>query len=68
MELPLGVINHRLGREGVHFPAQKEIFPDSFPPLPAEEMMFLHQSELVSDYHIADPGAEVKIPVPGRGE
>lgn len=42
MELLLGVINHRLGRESVGLPAQKEIFPEYFSPLPAEEMMFLH--------------------------
>lgn len=48
MELPPGVINHSLGRESAGLSAQKEIFPDNFPPLPAEEMMFLHQSGLVS--------------------
>lgn len=68
MELPLEVINHSLGRESADLPAHNEILPDYFPPLPAEEMMFLHQSGLVSDNHIADPGAEVKIPVPARGE
>lgn len=68
MELPWGVINHRLGRESAGLAAQKEIFPDYFPPLPAKEMMFSHQSGLVSDNHIAVPGAEVKIPAAGRGE
>lgn len=48
MELPLEVINHSLGRESADLPAHNEIFPDYFPPLPAEEMMFLHQSGLVS--------------------
>lgn len=66
MELPLGAINYRPGRESVGLPAQKEIFPDYFPPLPAEEIIFLHPSGLVSDNHIADP--KVKIPVAGRGE
>lgn len=48
-------------------PAQKEIFPDYFPPLAAEEMTFLHQSGLVSNSHIAASGAEVKILCQAKG-